>query len=640
MVKTSTVLLSVTYLSAILGYGAVFSIVHPAAHVAFAALAFLSAVRHFFKPFPLSRHLLNGLALAVMMLSLSRIRLDLLVEPFVDGVLVLLGIKLLEAQMQRDYLQVYLLCLFLLLGLGLVSMSISFLFFLVPLAFFLTVSLLLLTMEAADPLAQLPVKAVAQLGAVAAAIGILTVPVALILFFILPRTDFPLLNLLWGFGKPGMGRTGFSDTVSLGDVTSIQEDAAVVFRAQLARVRFKDLYWRGMVFDRFDGTRWSPSSAQTKVELPDAVKVNPGDVPQTILMEPFGMEVLFGLDRPILVERIPTRRTADGTFRVFSPLFKKTRYVVWSRLSAPFGDEGAPGAELLNVPPSLSPDVVSLARPWLDEPSPLKRVQAITAFLQSADFQYALDNLPKDLEAFLLHDRRGNCEYFASALAVLSRLAGVPSRLVGGYRGGYYNEAGGYYLVLQKHAHVWTEVYLDGMGWLRVDPTPPAAVTPAQLYTRSLLARWRLFMDTLNYYWFRIVVDYDVERQFSMLRRVGTLAGSFSDISKMFSFRRLRTAATATFGFLVLVCLALAVRYRPKHQTAQRLRKTYAQRLRRHGYFLMEWQGVEETAKTIDDPSLQERALRFAQSFERAVYRDQKMDKNTLRRLKEHLRRL
>lgn len=638
MVKTRTVLLSVTYLSAALGYGAVFSIVHSAAHMAFAALVALSAMRHFFKPFSLSRHLLNGLALAVMMLSLSRIRPDLLVEPFVDGVLVLLGIKLLEAQMQRDYLQIYLLCLFLLLGLGLVSMSISFLFFLVPLAFFLTVSLLLLTMEAADPSAQLPVKAVAQLSAVAAAIGVLTVPVALMLFFILPRTDFPLLNLLWGFGKPGMGRTGFSNTVSLGEVTSIQEDAAVVFRAQMGPTASKDLYWRGMVFDHFDGTRWSPSSAQTKVEFPDAAKVRPDDVPQTILMEPFGMEVLFGLDRPILVERIPTRRTPDGTFRVFSPLFKKTRYVVWSRLSAPFGDEGAPGAELLNVPPSLSPRVVRLAQSWLHEPSPVKRVEAISDFLQSSDFQYALDNLPKDLETFLLQDRRGNCEYFASALAVLSRLAGVPARLVGGYRGGYYNEAGRYYLVLQKHAHVWTEVYLDGMGWLRVDPTPPAAVTPAQLYTRSLLARWRLFMDTLNYYWFRIVVDYDVERQFSMLRRAQALAISLADMPKVDSFRRLRAGAMVIAGVLVLGCLVLAVWQRPRHPAAQRLRRSYARRLLRHGYVVKEWQGVEEAAKTIDDPNLQERALRFAQSFERAVYRDQNLDKNTLRWLKGHLR--
>ncbi|ROQ93359.1 transglutaminase family protein [Desulfosoma caldarium] len=640
MVKTRTVLLSVTYVSAALSYGAVFEFVHPLADAAFAALAALSAVRHFLRPFSVSRHLLNGLALAVMGLSLSRIRADLLVEPLVDGVLVLLGIKLLEAQFQRDYLQVYLLCLFLLLGLGLMSMSISFLFFLVPLALLLTLSLLLLTLEAADPLGQLPVKAVAQLSAVAMAIGTLTVPVALILFFILPRTNFPLLNLLWAFGKAGMGRSGFSDTVSLGDVTSIQEDAAVVFRAQMAPVAFKDLYWRGMVFDEFDGTRWRPSSGRETVVFPNGAEKKAGDVRQTIFMEPFGMDVLFGLDRPVAVERLPTRTRGHGTFRVFSPLFKKTRYVVWSRPVTPFVEEDPPGPELLDLPPSISLRVVDLAQSWAHEPSPAKRVEAITAFLQSSDFHYALENLPKDLETFLLKDRRGNCEYFASALAVLARLAGVPARLVGGYRGGYYNETGGYYLVLQKHAHVWTEVYLDGQGWLRVDPTPAAALTPAQLYIRSLLARWRVFMDTLNYYWFRIVVDYDVEKQFSVLRRARALATSFSEKPHIFSAGRLRSAGVVILGLFALVCFALAAWHRPKHQPAQRLRRAYARRLLRHGYVLKECQGVAEAAKAIDDPDLRDRAMRFAQRFERAVYRDQNLDKNTLRALQEHLRKL
>ncbi|MEJ5363962.1 MAG: transglutaminaseTgpA domain-containing protein [Desulfosoma sp.] len=635
--KTRTALLSVTYLSAALSYGAVFSFVHPGAHATFLGLAALSALRHFLRPFPLSRNLLNGLAVAVMILSLSRIRPDLLVEPLVDGVLVLLGVKLLEARLGRDYLQIFLLCLFLLLGFGLLSLSISFLFYLIPLAFFLTLSLLLLTVEAAEPEGQLPRRAFTQLAFTAAAMGGLTVPVALILFVILPRTNFPLLNLLTAFGKAGAGRTGFSETVRLGEVTAIQEDAAAVFRAQTAPLPEKDLYWRGLVLDRFDGTAWSPSH---RFGFNPSKSVKTGDVHQVIFMEPFGMDVLFGLDRPVSIERIPVRGTEDGTFRVFSPIFKKTRYEVWSRPPTPFVEEDPPDPDLLHLPPALSPRISELARPWKGIPSPGERIRAILEFLQPPRFQYALENLPSDLEDFLLQNRRGNCEYFASALAVLARFCGIPARLVGGYRGGYYNQAGGYYLVLQKHAHVWAEVYLEATGWVRLDPTPLAAVTPAELYTRSLLARWRVLMDTINYWWFRIVVDYDMETQRALVRRAHALASSLSRKPKGPSKEAMGTAVLIMTGAAAFVGLCFAVRRRVKQDPARDLRTAYARRLKRYGYELKDWQGVEESARALQDAALRERALSFSRDFYQAVYRDQDLSSERRRALKDRLRRL
>lgn len=614
-----------------------FSFVHPGAHATFWGLAALSAVRHFGRFFLISRHLLNGLAVAVTILSLSRIRSDLLLEPIMDGVLVLLGIKLLEARLGRDYLQVYLLCLFLLLGLGLLSLSISFLLYLVPLAFLLTLSLLLLTVEAEAPEGQLPRKAFPQLAFMAGAMGGLTVPVALILFVILPRTNFPLLNLLPMFGKGGVGRTGFSDTVRLGEVTAIQEDAGVVFRAQTDRLPEKDLYWRGLVFDRFDGATWNPSR---HIDWVPFQPVQIGDVRQVVFMEPFGMDVLFGLDRPVFIDEIPVRGTKDGTFRVVSPLFKKTRYVVWSRRPAPFVDEKPPGPELLHVPPDLSRRLSELVRQWIGIPSPQDRIRAITRFLQSSSFQYALENLPSGLEDFLFEDRRGNCEYFASALAVLARLSGVPARLVGGYRGGYYNQAGGYYLVLQKHAHVWTEVYVDGIGWVRMDPTPTAALTPAERYARTLLARWRVLVDTLNYYWFRTVVDYDVEKQLGLVRRAQALVSSMSHRPKGPSKETVRRTAAVGIGVAVLIGFSLAGLRWTRGDQAQRLRKAYARRLQRYGYQLKDWEGVEESAKAMKDPAVRERALHFARAFHQAVYRDEDLVPETRRALKERLRRL
>ncbi len=385
----------------------------------------------------------------------------------------------------------------------------------------------------------------------------------------------------------------------LGEVTAIQEDAAAVFRAQTAPLPEKDLYWRGLVLDRFDGTAWSPSH---RFGFNPSKSVKTGDVHQVIFMEPFGMDVLFGLDRPVSIERIPVRGTEDGTFRVFSPIFKKTRYEVWSRPPTPFVEEDPPDPDLLHLPPTLSPRISELARPWKGMASPGERVRAILEFLQPPRFQYALENLPSNLEDFLLQNRRGNCEYFASALAVLARLCGIPARLVGGYRGGYYNQAGGYYLVLQKHAHVWAEVYLEGTGWVRLDPTPLAAVTPAELYTRSLLARWRVLMDTINYWWFRIVVDYDMETQRALVRRAHALASSLSRKPKGPSREAMRTAVLIMTGAAAFVGLCFAVRRRVKQDPVRDLRTAYARRLKRYGYELKDWQGVEESARASRTP--------------------------------------
>ncbi len=636
MVKVKTLLLLMTYCSVALAYGSVIRYVHPAAHAGFWIVALAAAVRHRHRRFSVPRLLVNSLAVVVIFLSFIRIRADFLVEPLLDGLLVLSALKLLEADQFRDFMQTYLLCLFLLIGSGLMSLSARFLLYLVPLALLLTVSLILLTYENAMPDARLPSQAVTKIFSNALAMMFLTIPVALILFFILPRTKSPLLIFL---NQAGIGKTGFSEQVSLGDVSVIQEDASVVFRARMEPLPDDQLYWRGIVLDRFDGTAWKPSPfvPASSWDVP-----KPGDVRQEIYIEPYGSRILFGLDRPIKVERITATRSVNGTFRMWSVIFAKTRYVVWSRLRMPF-EEDLPDRELLlQIPETLSPKIRRLAGGLGSGKSPEERMKAALGYFRSGNFRYSVTDLPPDLEAFLFGSRKGNCEYFASALAVLLRLNGIPARLVGGYRGGYYNETGGYYLVLQKHAHVWTEAYLDGKGWIRLDPTPAQAWTPARIYSERLLVRLRLLMDVLNYYWFKLVVDYDADRQLALAHRARTLARRLMAASDVPSWNWRKVAVYGLFaGAVVFLAMGVVTALRtPRPSQAQILRKKLRERMKRYGYELHEWEGLEEFASRISDEKVRARVQDFARVFQEAVYKEDRLDGTTGRRLKRLLREI
>ena len=132
------------------------------------------------------------------------------------------------------------------------------------------------------------------------------------------------------------------------------------------------------------------------------------------------------------------------------------------------------------------------------------------------DYGYSLD-MVKDtgmagLDEFLFINKKGHCEYFASAMAVLLRLNDIPARIVNGFSGGEWNELGNYMIIRQKHAHSWVEAYLPGEGWAVFDPTPPdpAAVNPAS-------SRLSHSLDLMRLYWQRYVVKYTFKDQAHIL---------------------------------------------------------------------------------------------------------------------------
>lgn len=115
--------------------------------------------------------------------------------------------------------------------------------------------------------------------------------------------------------------------------------------------------------------------------------------------------------------------------------------------------------------------------------NPYDAAVAIEEYLRRFKYETKVASPPPDRDAvdwFLFTSKEGYCDYFASAMAVMARAMGIPSRVVSGYNTGTYNEATGFYDIRQENAHSWPELFFPRYGWVRFEPTPsqPESVRP------------------------------------------------------------------------------------------------------------------------------------------------------------------
>jgi hypothetical protein len=264
-----------------------------------------------------------------------------------------------------------------------------------------------------------------------------------------------------------------------------------------------------------------------------------------------------------------------------------------------------------------------------------RRIGALLRFLSHGEYRYTIRNLPvseRPLEAFLFEHREGNCEYFASALTILLRMSGIPARMVGGYRGGYYQEAGGFYTVPQQNAHVWVEALRDGREWVRLDPTPASAETFSGTEGKGIFFRVRLVLDVFRYSWDVFVVDYDLRRQ---MRLFAGVADWFRKPPGMpGKGTTLFLAAMAVLAAAVVVA-GLARRRGFLGGTPEaRVLAAFSRRMEDLGYPRDGSRGLEEFAAAVPDPRVREEALRFVRRFQESFYRDRRLSRRDIRSLR------
>lgn len=365
---------------------------------------------------------------------------------------------------------------------------------------------------------------------------LLSLPLMLALFFFFPRPEAPL----WQFQQQSQqAKTGLGASVSAGDVSNLAQDNAVAFRATFegAVPPASELYWRGPVFEAYDGLTWNVVRAD--VPAPTVQPTGPL-YRYSVLQEPNGQPWILALDT---VRTPPEGSLVTSALSVAArrPSSRATRYVMTSAPSRLGTDERQDRLDYDTQLPEggQNPRALALAQSWRTL-APEQRVQAALELFGNGSYSYTLSppTLPQEnrVDAFLYSAQAGFCEHYASAFGFLMRAAGVPTRLVGGYLGGETAAGSQTITVRQSFAHVWNEVWLEGQGWVRVDPT--AAVAPARLATdpgtalsdpnatssrqpQGFLNRLKGSYDNLQLQWYDMVVNFDDESQSGTLNNLG-----------------------------------------------------------------------------------------------------------------------
>ena len=400
-------------------------------------------------------------------------------EPMVGLLLVASALKVLEAVRLKDGYVLVCLSFFVCTTEFLFSQSLPVMLYSVFASVMLVTALILLNQRPGTRMTpQAPWLAVRMLA--------LAVPMMVVLFVLFPR-----IGPLWSVpSKTGQGTTGMSDVLRPGEVSKLGRSADVAFR-----VRFdgdipprSQMYWRGMVLNRFDDGAWRTldwrdhPASERRLQVPE---FSGSPLSYQVIMEPTLQRWLYALPYAES-ETTGVLEAWDYRLMVLNPIESQFGYRVnsWSNaVIEPVLSAWRQQFELA-LPEGLNPRTRLFMRELVKtQSSPESIIAEVLRFFRTQPFYYTLTpsviDEPDFVDRFVFESRRGFCEHYAYAFVVMMRMAGIPARIVGGYQGGETNPLNNTVVVRQFDAHAWAEVWLSGRGWTRVDPT--AAVSPARV---------------------------------------------------------------------------------------------------------------------------------------------------------------
>jgi transglutaminase-like putative cysteine protease len=460
----------------------------------------------------------------------------------------LAAVKLLTAKTGRDYFYLALIALLELLAAAMLTTSVGILFFLALfLLFAVTARTHYEVRYGGGPAARRAAAAridwkVAGLSTVLA-FGIMLLGAGL--FFVVPRAAGAYFSRLPPTGESILG---FSETVALGKFGRLKKDNSPVLRVKILEGNAGNgLKWRGGSLQYFDGAAWSNPRIPTRpVDTPHGrFYPGPGNagmwstlrahgqvrsthadeehIRYRVTRAPMASETVFLAGIPEMLEGDFTRVEAasNGAISIPGSRWRTLRYeavsLVQDRTEQPEAWAGPYPLEVRRLYlqlPRIDPRVPQLARSITDgQPDPYQRAAALESYLKT-HFSYTLElpvERPADpLADFLFRRRKGHCEYFASAMAVMLRAIGIPARLANGFQSGVYNPLSGYYTIRASEAHAWVEAYCPGYGWVTFDPTPPE---PSGRQAAG--PSWE-YLDALETFWSDWIIEYDGSRQMKL----------------------------------------------------------------------------------------------------------------------------
>jgi hypothetical protein len=472
-------------------------------------------------------------------------------------ILFLSAIKLLQKKSDRDWIFIYIISFFeILLAAGL-SISPLYLVSLISYLLFTTSAIIAfeirktsrsvlekqnLNLKKESDSSTSSNPSLIRLPLVATALLLLITLFAVPLFFSLPRV-----------GGAGIGSdlsnstkvTGFSDSVTLGDIGRLQQNDKIVMRVRIDKndnPNLNRMLWRGIALDTFNNKTWGKSKGKYKEPY---VKVDSGYFKldfastdakatiQTVYLEPLNTDIIFSLSKPLSVQggfQI-INKDSEGAISGIRNGFERISYSVLSDTSTPSitllqkdkSKYDEKYQRYLQLPTVLDSRIKSLAESIIKNSSArnkYEKASALEKYLQN-EFGYTLElkaSGDEPLADFLFNVREGHCEYFATAMAVMLRTQGIATRVVNGFQQGEYNQTADVYVVRQKNAHSWVEVYFpETDSWIPFDPTPFAGQFSENPDT-SFYGSINSYFEAFETFWIQYFVAYDNQEQQSLFR--------------------------------------------------------------------------------------------------------------------------
>ncbi len=411
---------------------------------------------------------------------------------------------------------------------------------------------------------------------------------ALPLFLVAPRSGAAALTHMGGAGG---NFTGFSESVTLGEIGNLKMDDAVVMHTRIADTPpGRDIRWRGVALDEFTGRGWRKSAevrrGEKRLEGTGFFPLGTTEAvhrltSQTFFLEPIESPVLFAASRPVAIQGdLPfVRVDTEGSAQTRRHEFDRIIYKAFSDMLEP--DVALLRSDMrpypptfgryLQLPTTLDPRVDELASAMVVNARARNRYDAARAveFQLRENYGYTLEmrasgNDP--LSDFLFNVKAGHCEYFSTAMAVMLRTQKIAARVVNGFLPGEYNDAAGAYTVRQSDAHSWVEVYFpETHSWVTFDPTPAAGKT--EPVRSGLVGQLGKYAEALELIWFQYVVSYDKQEQRSLATSLRNRLFDYrrsssdliSELRKSVSSNG-RALLFSSLGFLIAALLVLAAK--------------------------------------------------------------------------------
>jgi transglutaminase-like putative cysteine protease len=466
-------------------------------------------------------------------------------------------VKLFGRKRARDYAQIIIVSL-IHLGVSAVMtvhlvFSVVFLIYLAVATWTLIMFLLVRELErrAPDELEEITVGR----GAVSALFSVTCATLALtaVLFAVFPRFSAVLFNIP---PQPRANVSGFSDSISLSDLSSIQKVAENVMRVQVEERPDwlpQSPRWRGLAYDFYHGGRWERGPWITRIDPREPGRMRApnrtrerkswtihqsgesllrerGSATMAITLSPTGTDVLFGVPTAESVEFLsalaPASVGKDGAGAIYGAQLppNDVRYRIRSYPRAETALASEARAAYTAVPEEISDDLRRLATEVAQRAgasTPRQEAEALEAHLLSGEYEYTLTEIGAGNEEgrdpilhFLLSSKRGHCELYASSLVLMARTRGIPARVVTGFQTGEWNPYGGFYQVRQSDAHAWVEVFVEG-HWRELDPTPGGE----EEEEGGVFASLRQISDYVQLRWMNYVISYSLSDQVGFVEK-------------------------------------------------------------------------------------------------------------------------